>query len=50
MLAYKSVYASYPSGSSPSFHSSTLSCPRDLSLVLDEFQDVIQDPTKGFHF
>jgi len=47
MLAHKSVYLAYHNGSSLSFHSITSSCPRDLSLVLDDFQDVFRDPPNG---
>ena len=47
MLALKPIFLTYSSESSPSFQSPHSRCPQDLSLVLDEFQDVFQEPPKG---
>jgi len=47
MLAQKPIFLAYPSESSPSFQSPHSRCPQDLSLVLDEFKDVFQEPPKG---
>ena len=48
MLAQKPIFLAYPSESSPSFQNPHSRCPLDLSLVLDEFKDVFQEPPKGF--
>jgi len=47
MLAQKPIFLAYPSESSPSFQNPHSRCPLDLSLVLDEFKDVFQEPPKG---
>jgi len=47
MLAQKPIFLAYPSESSPSFQNPHSRCPQDLSLVLDEFKDVFQEPPKG---
>jgi len=47
MLSQKQVFLAYPSKSSPSFQNPPPKCPQDLSIVLDEFNDVFQDPPKG---
>jgi len=47
MLSQKQVFLAYPSESSPSFQNPPPKCPQDFSIVLDEFKDVFQDPTKG---
>jgi len=47
MLAKKPIFLAYPSESSPSFQNPHCRCPLDLSLVLDEFKDVFQEPPKG---
>jgi len=47
MLAQKPIFLAYPSESPPSFQSPHSRCPQDLSLVLDEFKDVFQEPPKG---
>jgi len=41
------MFLAYPSDSSPSFPKPHSTCPQDLSLVLDEYQDVFQEPPKG---
>ena len=47
MLAQKPIFLAYPSESSPSFQNPHSRCSLDLSLVLDEFKDVFQEPPKG---
>ena len=47
MLAQKPIFLAYPNESSPSFQNPHSRCPLDLSLVLDEFKDVFQEPPKG---
>jgi len=47
MLAQKPIFLAYPSESSPSFQNPNSRCPLDLSLVLDKFKDVFQEPPKG---
>ena len=47
MLAQKPIFLAYPSESSPSFQNPHSRCPLDLSLVLDEFKDLFQEPPKG---
>jgi len=47
MFAQKPIFLAYSSESSPSFQSPHPKCPQDLSLVLDDFQDVFQEPRKG---
>jgi len=47
MLAQKPIFLAYPSESSPSFQNLQTRYPLDLSLVLDEFKDVFQEPPKG---
>ena len=44
MLAQKPIFLAYPSESSPSFQNPHSRCPLLLSLVLDEFKDVFQEP------
>ena len=47
MLAQKPLFLVYSSESPPSFQSPPSRYPQDLSLVLDKFQDVFQEPPKG---
>jgi len=47
MLAQNPLFLVYSSESSPSFQSPPSRRPKDLLLVLDEFQDVFQEPPKG---
>jgi len=47
MFAQKQVFLTYPSESSSSFQKPHSKCPQDLSIVLDEFKNVFQDPPKG---
>jgi len=47
MLAQKPISLAYPSESSPSFQNPHSICPLNLSLVLDKFKDVFQEPPKG---
>ena len=47
MLSQKQIFLAYPSESSCSFQNPPPKCPQDLSIVLDEFKDVFQDPPKG---
>ena len=49
MLAQKTIFLAYPSESSPSFQNPHSRCPLDLSLVLDEFKDVFQEPPRVSH-
>jgi len=47
MFAQKPIFLAYPSESSPSFQNPHSRCPLDVSLALDEFKDVFQEPPKG---
>ena len=46
MFAQKQVFLAYPSESSPSFQKPHSTYPQDLSLVLDEYKDCFQEPSK----
>jgi len=47
MLAQKQMFVAYPCESFPSFQDPSSRYPQDLSLVIDKYKDIFQEPPKG---